>query len=360
MRTFIRIGIDLAKNFFRCMRSSAKGLRGDALSRGKVLAFFAQTAPLPRWDGGLQIVPLLGARDPDVRARSGLDPPAYTKPYVKRGKNDANDAAAICEAMSRPDMRFVPIKSADQQAVLMLHKTRELLVKQRTMTANALRGHLSEFGLISPKGIHRVMNAGACASRRNPSRRGQARTAMLASHSDGSTKRSTIWRRRSPRRAARTRRAGCWTRSRLRPADRIGDIAFNPDPSVFRSGSDFQRVSGHYSEPALKRRQGQARRHHQKGQLISAQDAGQGCTSVLRVAHKYKGALAEWIVAMRARKPGARRRRRPGQQAGQNRLGDDAQTGEAFRTELLHEGLTTKRLSKTDVSVSKRLASATT
>ena len=69
-----------------------------------------------------------------------LIPPAYTKPYVKRGKNDANDAAAICEAMSPPEMRFVPIKSADQQAVLMLHKTRELLVKQRTMTVNALPG----------------------------------------------------------------------------------------------------------------------------------------------------------------------------------------------------------------------------
>jgi hypothetical protein len=65
-------------------------------------------------------------------------PPAYIKPYVKRGKNEAVDAAAVCEAMSRPGMRFVPIKSADQQAVLMLHKTRELLIKQRTMSVNAL------------------------------------------------------------------------------------------------------------------------------------------------------------------------------------------------------------------------------
>ena len=85
-----------------------------------------------------------------------LIPPAYIKPYVKRGKNDAVDAAAICEAMSRPDMRFVPIKSADQQAVLMLHKTRELLVKQRTMAVNALRGHLSEFGIVAARGIGRV------------------------------------------------------------------------------------------------------------------------------------------------------------------------------------------------------------
>ena len=85
-----------------------------------------------------------------------LMPPAYTKPYVKRGKNDAVDADAICEAMSRPGMRFVPIKSPEQQAMLMLHKTRELLTKQRTMSVNALRGHLSEFGIVAAKGIGRV------------------------------------------------------------------------------------------------------------------------------------------------------------------------------------------------------------
>ena len=85
-----------------------------------------------------------------------LMPPSYIKPYVKRGKNDAVDAEAICEAMSRPGMRFVPIKSAEQQATLMLHKTRELLVKQRTMSVNALRSHLSEFGIIIAKGIGRI------------------------------------------------------------------------------------------------------------------------------------------------------------------------------------------------------------
>ena len=85
-----------------------------------------------------------------------LMPPAYTKPYVKRGKNDAVDAEAICEAMSRPGMRFVPIKNEEQQATLMLHKTRELLVKQRTMSVNALRSHLCEFGIIIAKGIGRI------------------------------------------------------------------------------------------------------------------------------------------------------------------------------------------------------------
>ena len=85
-----------------------------------------------------------------------LVPPIYVKPYVKRGKNDAADAAAICEAMSRPGMRFVPAKSEERQATLMLHKTRELLIKQRTMGVNSLRGHLSEFGIVTAKGVGRI------------------------------------------------------------------------------------------------------------------------------------------------------------------------------------------------------------
>ena len=83
-------------------------------------------------------------------------PPSYVAAYVKRGKTDAADAAAICEAVTRPTMRFVPIKTAEQQAVLMLHRTRDLLVRQRTMLVNALRGHMAELGIIAPQGIARV------------------------------------------------------------------------------------------------------------------------------------------------------------------------------------------------------------
>ena len=158
------------------------------LSRGKVLAFFAQAAPCRV---GMEACGSSHYWAREIQALGHevvLIPPAYTKPYVKRGKNDANDAAAICEAMSRPEMRFVPIKSADQQAVLMLHKTRELLVKQRTMTVNALRGHLSEFGLIAPKGIQRVKDllVLALSDETLPEEARQA-TAMLASHGDGLT-----------------------------------------------------------------------------------------------------------------------------------------------------------------------------
>jgi transposase len=85
-----------------------------------------------------------------------LIPPQYVKAYLKRGKNDAADAAAICEAVTRPSMRFVPIKSEEQQAVLVLHRARELLVRQRTQLINALRGHLAEFGLIEAQGPSHV------------------------------------------------------------------------------------------------------------------------------------------------------------------------------------------------------------
>jgi len=81
-----------------------------------------------------------------------LMPPAYVKPYVKRGKTDAADAEAIAEAVTRPTMRFVAVKTAEQQAVLMLHKVRDLLVRQRTMLINALRGHLAELGIIAARG----------------------------------------------------------------------------------------------------------------------------------------------------------------------------------------------------------------
>ena len=85
-----------------------------------------------------------------------LMPPRYVKPYVKRNKNDAADAEAICEAVTRPAMRFVAVKSADQQSILMVHRTRELLVRQRTMLANAIRAHMAEFGVVTRVGLPQV------------------------------------------------------------------------------------------------------------------------------------------------------------------------------------------------------------
>ena len=126
------------------------------LRRGEMTKFFAK---LPPARIGIEAC---GASHHWARVLRGLGhevlllPPQYVKPYVKRGKNDAADAAAICEAMSRPGMRFVPIKSTADQAALMLLRVRDLLVKQRTMLINAIRGHAAEFGVVGAKGPEKV------------------------------------------------------------------------------------------------------------------------------------------------------------------------------------------------------------
>jgi transposase len=122
------------------------------ISRSKMLEFFAG---LPPCLVGIEACPSAHHWGREL-ARLGhtvkLMPPSYVKAYLKRSKNDANDAAAICEAVTRPSMRFVPIKSEQQQSGLMLHRSRQLLVRQRTMLSNAIRGHMAELGIISAKG----------------------------------------------------------------------------------------------------------------------------------------------------------------------------------------------------------------
>jgi transposase len=122
------------------------------LSRGQVERFFAALAPavvgMEACGGAHYWARVLQELGHEVR----LMPPAYVKPYVKRNKTDGRDAEAICEAMQRPSMRFVAVKSPEQQAVLALHRARELLVRQRTMAANALRAAFAEFGVVAPQG----------------------------------------------------------------------------------------------------------------------------------------------------------------------------------------------------------------
>ena len=156
--TIIRIGLDTAKHVFQLhgVDEKEEPVLRQRLGRKQVEPFFAKLAPTRI---GLEAC---GAAHYWARVLQELGhqvvllPPQYIKPYVKRGKNDALDAAAICEAMSRPGMRFVPIKSAESQAALMLLKTRDLLVKQRTMLINAMRGHAAEFGVVAAKGLGKV------------------------------------------------------------------------------------------------------------------------------------------------------------------------------------------------------------
>jgi transposase len=153
------IGLDLAKSIFQVhgITDAGEVAVRKALRRSQVLPFFAKLPPC------LVGMEACGTSHHWARELTKLGhevrlmPPAYVKPYVKRGKTDANDAEAICEAVTRPTMRFVPVKSPEQQAALALHRTRDLLVKQRTQLVNMIRGLLAEFGVEMARGLHHAL-----------------------------------------------------------------------------------------------------------------------------------------------------------------------------------------------------------
>jgi transposase len=194
--TIIRIGLDTSKHVFQVhgVDENGQAVLRRQLRRGELAKVFAK---LPPTRIGIEAC---GASHHWARVLHGLGheavllPPQYVKPYVKRGKNDAIDAAAICEAMSRPSMRFVPVKTAARQAALTMLGVRDLLVKQRTMLINAIRGHAAEFGVTAAKSLPRAKAGGPSMS---PSC-------------------SSAW---PPRTACRSWPARCWVcwRARSRP-----------------------------------------------------------------------------------------------------------------------------------------------
>ncbi len=154
MNQVVTIGLDIAKSVFQLHGVDANGavVIRRRLTRSRMLAFFAKQA---RCIIGLEAcgsAHYWGRELSRLGHEVRLIPPSYVKPYVKRQKNDAADAEAICEAVTRPSMRFVPIKSPEQQSVMVAHRTRSILTRQRTQLANAIRGHMSEFGLVAPIG----------------------------------------------------------------------------------------------------------------------------------------------------------------------------------------------------------------
>ncbi|GBF26353.1 hypothetical protein MnTg02_01391 [bacterium MnTg02] len=158
MNEVITIGVDLAKNIFQVHGVDAEGVVVVCrqLRRGQVLPFFKKHRPCLVGMEACATSHHWARQLTELGHEVKLMPPHYVKPYVKRSKNDAADAEAICEAVTRPTMRFVSVKSTEQQSVLMLHRTRELLVRQRTMLINAIRAHMAEFGIVAPIGVPRV------------------------------------------------------------------------------------------------------------------------------------------------------------------------------------------------------------
>ena len=154
MRTVSTIGLDIAKSVFQVHGVDAVGqvVIRRQLKRRYVLAFFQK---LPSCLVGIEACASAHHWSRELQALGHtvrLMPPAYVKPYVKRHKNDATDAEAICEAVTRPNMRFVATKTPEQQSCLTLHRTRHLFIRQQTAVINAIRAHLAEFGIVAPVG----------------------------------------------------------------------------------------------------------------------------------------------------------------------------------------------------------------
>ena len=158
MTEIIKVGLDLAKSVFEihAVNAQEQVVVRRSLRRSQLLNWFAKQPPC------LIGMEACGTANHWARELSTLGhtvrliPPAYAKPYVRRNKNDAADAAAICEAVSRPSMRFVPIKTVEQQADAVAHKTRQILIKQRTMAMNSLRSLMAEFGIVVPQGPQHI------------------------------------------------------------------------------------------------------------------------------------------------------------------------------------------------------------
>ena len=158
MPEFKLIGIDIAKHVFQLHGIDAEDrpVLRRKMRRSQIEPFFAELEPCAIAIEACPSAHHWARRLSSLGHHVRLIPPKYVKPFVKRNKNDANDAEAIVEAAPRPSMKFVPVKSEEQQALLMLHRTRSLLTKQETSLICALRGHFAEFGIIEAAGAHRA------------------------------------------------------------------------------------------------------------------------------------------------------------------------------------------------------------
>lgn len=237
------IGLDLAKHVFQVHGVDEAGhvVLKRRLRRAQVITYFAS---LPPCLIGMEACATAHFWARELRALGHevrLMPPQYVKAYVKRGKNDAADAAAICEAVTRPSMRAVPVKTEDQQSALMMHRARDLLVRQRTQLINAVRGHLAEFGLVEAQGPWNGprLLASMQEDRRVPELARQV-LHLLAAQLDEVAKRIVevdariaAWHRAHPvsRRLA--------TIPGIGPLIASAIAATVPDPDVFRNGREF-------------------------------------------------------------------------------------------------------------------------
>jgi transposase len=304
------VGLDLAKHIFQvhAVDETDQVVVRKRLRRTEVLSFFASVPPC------LIGMEACATAHHWARELTGLGhtvklmPPAYVKAYVKRGKTDAADAEAICEAVTRPSMRFVPVKSGEQQSVLMLHRVRALLIRQRTMLVNALRGHLAEFGVIVAQGISRIREliqllTNESADSVLPPLAQRARAPLVDQLID-----------LQPRIRALEAELLAWHRQsqesrRLETIPGVGYItatalaATVTDPSLFRSGREFAAWLGLTPRPNSSGGKERLGRISKMGDGYLRTLLVVGATAVIRYARTKTAADTAWISSLLSKKP---------------------------------------------------------
>ncbi len=309
MQAVTTIGLDIAKSVFQVHGIDAEGnvVIRRQLKRRYVLAFFQKLPPClvgieacassHHWSRELQ------ALGHTVR----LMPPAYVKPYVKRQKNDAADAEAICEAVTRANMRFVETKTPEQQSCLMLHRTRHLFIRQQTAVINAIRAHLAEFGIVAPvgrKGVEQLLDVVADASDKRLPEIARACVAALgapAADAEGADPgvrpQIMAWHRSNE------------TSRRLDAIPGVGPalatalVASVADPKAFRSGRNFSAWIG------LVPKQNSSGGKDRLGSISKQGDRylrslfTAGALAVIRYAKIHGTRHRPWLTALLARRP---------------------------------------------------------
>ena len=309
MQTITTIGLDIAKSVFQVHGIDAEGnvILRRQLKRRYMLPFFQKLPPClvgieacgsaHHWSRELQ------ALGHTVR----LMPPAYVKPYVKRHKNDATDAEAICEAVSRPNMRFVATKTPEQQSCLTLHRTRHLFIRQQTSVINAIRAHLAEFGIVAPVGRQGVEQLLSVAANSNDKRLPEvARACVAALGAQLRTLKAQI--------LEFDRMINAWHRSngasrRLDDIPGVGPvlatalIASIADPKAFRSGRDFSAWIGLVPKQNSSGGKDRLGNISKRGDRYLRSLFTTGALAVIRYAKIHGTRHRPWLTALLARRP---------------------------------------------------------
>jgi transposase len=309
MQAITTIGLDIAKSVFQVHGIDAEGnvIVRRQLKRRHILAFFQK---LPLCLVGIEACASSHHWSREIKALGHtvrLMPPAYVKPYVKRQKNDATDAEAICEAVGRPTMRFVETKTVQQQSCLTLHRTRHLFIRQQTAVINAIRAHLAEFGIVAPvgrQGVDKLLDiiADAKDTRLPEVARGclaalgdQLR--MLKAQILNFDRMITAWHRSNE------------TSKRLDALPGVGPalatalVASVADPKAFRSGRDFSAWVG------LVPKQNSSGGRQKLGSISKQGDRylrslfTAGALAVIRYAKIHGTGHRPWLTALLARRP---------------------------------------------------------